>query len=53
VSKDEILKLSDTELDKMDRALSLQLTALQVQEETGADDVRGDAGASDRTGRAV
>jgi hypothetical protein len=31
LSKDEILKLSDTELDKMDRALSLELAALQTE----------------------
>jgi hypothetical protein len=53
LSKDEILKLSDAELDKMDRALSLQVTALQAKVKTGADDVRSDArGASAGTGEA-
>jgi hypothetical protein len=55
MTKDEILQLSDAELDKMDRALSLELATLQTEvvdvtvnnkmlqaSKTGADDVRGD-----------
>jgi hypothetical protein len=52
LSKEDILKLSDAELDKLERVRTLKLAALQDTGETGADDVREQSPTGDRTDRA-